>query len=303
MSDKIMDARGSALAVFICIIFGSNALAIKVSLVGIPPSASAAIRFMIAVIIVYTYARLKGMDLTLTAKEWCHAAFMGVLFGVQFAILYLGIYFTTVSNASILMNTQPFIVAILAHFFLIDDRLNPRKVVGIALAFIGVMILFYQKGKGGEGASTNMLGDLLILIAALSWAFQTIYIKRLLNDWHPIQLVLHPMALGVSTLVVAYLIFERDFPIFVNRDIIISILYQSMFVAGFGYLAWTNLLLKYRATSLSVFIFLMPLSGVFLGTLFMGDPVTIRLILGLVLITSGILVVNIGPREAFVVAD
>jgi drug/metabolite transporter (DMT)-like permease len=74
-------------------------------------------------------------------------------------------------------------------------------------------------------------------------------------------------------------------------------------VAGFGYLAWTNLLLKYRASSLSAFIFLMPVSGVLLGTIFLGDPVTTRLLVGLFCITAGILLVNIQPKEAFVVPD
>lgn len=295
-----MDAKGSALAIFLCLIFGSNAVAIKVSLLGIPPCASAAIRFMIATFIIYSYAKFKKVDLTLSAKDWGHVALMGILFGVQFTILYLGIYFTTVSHAAILMNTQPFFVAISAHFFLFDDRLNTRKISGIAIAFIGVLVLFYQ---GKYGTSKSIFGDLLVMIAAISWAGQTIYIKRWLDDWDPIPLVMHPMVIGVSTLAVAHFFFEKNIILFLNRDIVISILYQSLFVAGFGYLAWTNLLLKYRASSLSAFIFLMPVSGVFLGTIFMGDPVTPRLIIGLICIAGGILLVNIKQKEAFVVPD
>ncbi len=295
-----MDTKGSALAIFLCLIFGSNAVAIKVSLVGIPPCASAAIRFMIATLIIYLYARFKKFDLTLSAKDWGHVLLLGILFGVQFTILYLGIYFTTVSHASILMNTQPFFVAISAHFLLPEDRLNKRKISGIAVAFVGVLVMFYQ---GKLGGSKSIFGDLLVLIAAISWAGQTIYIKRWLDDWDTIPLVMHPMVIGVSTLAVAHFFFEKNFVIYLDRDIVISILYQSLFVAGFGYLAWTNLLLKYRASSLSAFIFLMPVSGVLLGTIFMGDPVTTRLIVGLFCIAGGILLVNIQPKEAFVVPD
>jgi drug/metabolite transporter (DMT)-like permease len=300
MSHESMDAKGSALAIFLCLIFGSNAVAIKVSLVGIPPCASAAIRFMIASVIIYSYARFKKIDLTLSARDWGHVALMGILFGAQFTILYLGIYFTTVSHAAILMNTQPFFVAISAHFFLTDDRLNTRKILGIAAAFVGVIVMFYQ---GKHGATKSILGDLLVLIAAISWAGQTIYIKRWLDDWDPIPLVMHPMVIGVTTLAVAHFFFEKNFVLYLDRDIVISILYQSLFVAGFGYLAWTNLLLRYRASSLSAFIFLMPVSGVLLGTIFMGDPVTTRLIVGLFCITGGILLVNIKQKEAFVVPD
>ena len=67
--------------------------------------------------------------------------------------------------------------------------------------------------------------------------------------------------------------------------------------------AWTTLLLRYKATHLSAFIFLMPLSGVLLGTIFMKDPVTARLIGGLIFIVLGIFVVNIRPKEFFLVRE
>lgn len=303
MSQKPMDFRGSAMAVLLCLIFGSNAFAIKVSLIGIPPAASAAIRFVIASVVIYLYAKYKKMDLTLTAKEWAHVAVLGIFFGIQFTIFYAGVNYTTVSRAAILMNTQPFFVAVLAHFLLMDDRLNLRKIVGIALAFAGVVILFYQR-RGGETFGYNyLMGDFMVLISAVCWSLQTIYIKRWLDDWDNLPLVLHPIAIGIVILAISHLIFERDTMIVLNRDIIISILYQSVFVAGIGYLAWTTLLLRYKATHLSAFIFLMPLSGVLLGTVFMKDPVTMRLIGGLVFIVIGILVVNIRPKEFFLVRE
>lgn len=298
-----MDMRGSAVAVIIAIIFGSNALAIKISLIGIPPAASAAIRFVIASVIFYAFAKYRKIDLAMTAKQWGHVAVLGFLFGVQFTILYAGLKYTTVSRTAILMNTQPFFVAILAHFFLIDDRLNLRKILGIALAFAGVVILFYGSGGGEASVSHYLLGDFLVLIAALSWALQTIYIKRWLDDWNNLQLVLHPIAIGVVVLCISHLIFERDTMLVLTREVVISILYQSVFVAGMGYLVWTTLLLRYKATHLSAFIFLMPLSGVLLGAVFMKDPVNARLIGGLIFIVLGILVVNIQPKDFFLVRE
>jgi len=301
MSQKPMDLRGSAMAVILSLIFGSNALAIKISLIGIPPAASAAIRFAIASIIIYFYARYKKVDLTLSAKKWGHVAALGFFFGVQFTIFYAGINYTTVSHAAILLNTQPFFVAVLAHFFLAGDKLNMRKIVGIALALAGVVIMFYQREAGAY--SEYLLGDVLVLIAALFWAIQTIYIKRWLNDWNNFHLVLHPIAIGIVVLIIFHLIFEGNTILILSRDVIISILYQSVLVAGIGYLAWTTLLLKYEATQLSTFIFLMPVSGVLLGIMFMNDPVTYRLIGGLLFIVLGIFVVNIKQKEFFLVRE
>ena len=296
-----MDLQGSVLAVILCLLFGSNALAIKISLIGIPPAAAAAIRFVIAMVIIYFYARYKKVDLAIEAKNYLHVVFLGIFFGAQFTIFYIGVNYTTVSHASILMNIQPFFVAIFAHFLLAGDRLNARKIGGIALAFIGVVVLFYQRDP--EAYSKYLFGDFLVLISAFLWSVQTIYIKRWLNDWNNYQLVLHPILIGILVLTLSHLIFERNTVLFLKRDVIISILYQSVLVVGIGYLAWTTLLLKYKATQLSTFIFIMPISGVILGIVFMDDPVTFRLIGGLIFIVLGILVVNIKPKEHFLVRE
>ncbi len=296
-----MDLQGSAMAVVLCLIFGSNALAIKISLIGMPPAAAAAIRFVIAVVIIYFYARYKKVDLAIEAKNYVHVLFLGIFFGAQFTIFYAGVNYTTVSHASILMNTQPFFVAIFAHFLLSGDRLNIRKIGGIALAFIGVVVLFYQ--RDAEAYSKYLFGDFLVLISAFFWSVQTIYIKRLLDDWNNFQIVLHPITIGILVLTISHLIFEESTLFTINGKVVLAILYQAVIVAGIGYLAWTTLLLKYKATQLSTFIFLMPISGVILGIVFMGDPVTFRLIGGLVFIALGILVVNIKPKEHFLVRE
>jgi drug/metabolite transporter (DMT)-like permease len=144
---------------------------------------------------------------------------------------------------------------------------------------------------------------MLIVCGASLWAFQTIYIKRWLEHWHPIPLVLYPMILGVIILLCVHMIFESDAVLVFDKRVLIALVYQAIVVVGFGYVAWTNLLLTYRASNLSTFVFIMPVAGVFLGTVFMGDPITVRLILGLIFIASGILVVNIRPRGAFLIPE
>ena len=300
MTEKSMDARGSALAVFLCLVFGSNALAIKVSLFGLTPHACVMLRFLIASLIIYLYARTKGIPLALSGKDWVHAFAMGLIFGFQMSIFYVGITYSTVSHAGVLMNTQPFFVAILAHSFLANDRLTLRKVIGIMLAFTGVAILFLG---GDRDTSISLLGDLLMIGSAFLWATQTIYIKRWTDHWDSIPLVLHPMVLSIFIFLVFYLIFEADTVQALDGRVLVSLFYQSVIVAGYGYIGWTKLLLKYKASHLSVFVFIMPVAAVILGVLFMGDPFSPRLLASLVLVAVGILVVNIVPEEAFVMPE
>lgn len=300
MTEKPMDATGAALAIFLCLLFGSNALAIKLSLFGLSPYACVMLRFLIASLIILAYARVKKIPTGLSATEWGHAVAMGVIFGLQMAVFYVGITYTTVSHAGVLMNTQPFFVAVMAHFILPNDRLTLRKVSGIVLAFIGVSTLF----SGHAAMDTlNLLGDTLIMGSSFLWAAQTIYIKRFTDHWHSIPLVLHPMVLSIFIFMAFYLVFEVHTIQVINTTVLVSLFYQSVIVAGYGYIGWTKLLLKYKATHLSVFVFTMPIVAVALGIIFMGDPFSAKLLISLVLVAAGILIVNIEPKEAFVVPE
>jgi drug/metabolite transporter (DMT)-like permease len=300
MTEKSMDAKGAALAVFLCLLFGSNALAIKLSLFGLSPYACVMIRFLVASIIILAYARFKQIPTALSVLEWGHAAAMGLIFGLQMAVFYVGITYTTVSHAGVLMNTQPFFVAIMAHFLLPDDRLTIRKISGIVLAFIGVSILFSGHGPMESG---SLLGDALIIGSSFLWAAQTIYIKRFTDHWHSIPLVLHPMVISIFIFFVFYLVFEIDTIQVLDTTVLASLFYQSVIVAGYGYIGWTKLLLKYKASHLSVFVFIMPIAAVILGIIFMNDPFSMKLFLSLLLVAVGILIVNIVPKEAFVVPE
>jgi drug/metabolite transporter (DMT)-like permease len=82
-----------------------------------------------------------------------------------------------------------------------------------------------------------------------------------------------------------------------NTPVIGSLLYQSLITASFGFVAWNNMLQKYGAVSLHSFLFIMPIAGVAMGGLILGEPITIKIVLALVFIVSGILVVHWHPRK------
>ncbi len=85
----------------------------------------------------------------------------------------------------------------------------------------------------------------------------------------------------------------------VNLDgnVLSTLLYQSLVTASFGFVAWNTMLKKYGAVSLHAFIFIMPIAGVALGGLVLGEPITIKILLALVFIVSGILVVHWKTKE------
>lgn len=84
---------------------------------------------------------------------------------------------------------------------------------------------------------------------------------------------------------------------YVDLKILGSLLYQSLVTASFGFVAWNKMLQKYGATALHSFVFIMPIAGVMLGGIVLEEPITFNIIIALLLVVSGIIVINFKPKR------
>jgi drug/metabolite transporter (DMT)-like permease len=78
-----------------------------------------------------------------------------------------------------------------------------------------------------------------------------------------------------------------------ETPVLAALLYQALVTASFGFVAWNTMISRYGATSLHSFVFVMPLSGVLLGVTLLNEPVTAHLLVAIVLVTVGLVVVNV----------
>ncbi len=294
IQNRDMTFAAGAAAAFLCALFGSNAVAIKLSLKGFGVFTTASIRFFIAAAAIYGWARITGRSLEVKRGLYRHVLVVSVFFTLQLSLLYLGLSLTEATRATLIVNLQPFVVLVLAHFFIEGDRITLRKVAGMVLGFSGVILVF----AGGRGAGYGiMAGDLIILACALIWGSVAVYTKRVIHDFEPFHLVFYPMVFAAPVYLVQALIFDPV--MFIRPDIVSTgaLLYQSLITASLGFVLWNNLLQKYGSVAMHSFIFIMPVTGVLLGGLVLNEPLTPMIILSLVLIVSGILVVLVKPRE------
>jgi drug/metabolite transporter (DMT)-like permease len=215
---------------------------------------------------------------------------ISVFFIVQFSLLYFGLSKTNASRGTLLINLQPFFVLFLAHYFIPGDRITKKKILGLLMGFTGMALVFFGK----KGVTTDMqFGDFMILITAFLWACNTAYIKRIINAFDPFQIVLYPMIFSIPFFFLAGFMWDGTMIGHINLKVLLSLLYQGILTASFGFVAWNTMLQKYGAVSLHSFIFIMPITGVILGGVVLGEPITFNILLALLLIISGILVVNL----------
>ena len=278
----------------LCILFGANAVAIKISLSGLGPFTTAGLRFSIAAFAICLWAKITRRSFGIKKGQIYQLLILSIFFFIQFVLLYLGFNRTSASRGTLLINLQPFFILFLAHFFIPGDRITKRKILGLSMGFAG-MILFFL---GKKGVTTDVqVGDFMILITAFLWACSMIYRKRIIHTFKPLHITLYPIIFSVPFFFLAGFIWDDQMVAYMNLEVLISLLYQGLITASFGFVAWNYLLQNYSTVSLHSFIFIMPIAGVLLGGLILGEPITSNLLLALLLIVLGIVVVNIKTRR------
>ena len=284
------------LQIFICFLWGANLVSIRISNQGIPPMLAAASRSVIAAFLLWFYARLNGLSLSLERKDVIHGTVIGCLFGTEFLFIYWGLSFTTASRSVIFLYTHPFWVALGAHFILKDDRLTPKKLTGLFLAFAGILAVFRSRSE--QLPPAYWLGDLMELAAAFFWASTTLYIKRMTQNRHitHYQTLFAQLLYSIPILAAGWVIFEKLEGPHLNGLVVTAFVYQCFVVAFFSYILWFWMISRFSVSVLTAFTFFAPLFGTVLGAVLLSEPVTPMVWTGMALVGAGIYLVNRLPK-------
>lgn len=287
-----IDLSAALLLTGACLLWGLNGVAIKVSNQGIAPLCGAGIRSVIATGCLVVWMRMGRMGrMALFPGSLPDGIFVGILFGVEFGFLYVSLLYTTVSSAWILLYTTPFFHAFGAHYFLEGDRLNLGKGAGLVLAFGGMVFLLSE--HAGLPSLGTLLGDTLALMSAIFWAATTIFIKRrLVGKVSHHHTLFYQMVFSIPVLFVLSAMYEEGPIRHINGLILLSVAYQGIGIGFISYLLWFFLVHHYPVSRLSAFSFLTPVFATLAGVFLLGEALSPRLVLSLVLVSLGIYVVN-----------
>ena len=290
-----VDGFAAAVMIFLTFTWGLNQVAIKVANTGYNPIFLAVTRSALAAVLVFGWCRWRGIRLFERDGTLWGGIFAGALFGVEFALIFMGLDHTSAARGTLLINTMPFWVLIGAHF-LLGERITLRKFWGLAFAFAGVaLVLSDELSLPTPEAFT---GDLMCLGAGVMWAATTLVIKKSrLAEASAEKTLLYQLV--VSSAIILPLVplagpVLRD----VSALATASLVFQAVFVVAFTYVLWFWLMRQYPASGLSSFTFLSPAFGVLCGGILLNEPVSMRIFLALFLIAVGLLIVNRPARRS-----
>ena len=288
--DQPIGLRAGITALVAALLWGGNAVFIKMGLQGMPPIAMAGARFVIGALTVAIGALVAGVSLRGLAGNWRGLGALEVVFISQILLLNLGTMWTTASRAAVLINVYPFFTALFAHFLLPADRLSPVKILGLLGAFAGVALLFAESLVLLD--TSYLLGDLLVLGSGLFLGLRQVVLKRLVRGLHPYQVLFWQAALSLPIFGVLSLIWEPGVTYHLDLPVVGALLYQGVVVAGLCFIVWVSLLRRHRASRLGVFSFATPPAGVLLSALLLNEAISPALWGSMALVAVGIAIVN-----------
>ena len=279
-----------------CAVWGVNQVAIKVANGGISPVLQVGLRSAFAVVLVLAWARARGVPLFERDRTLWAGIGAGLIFCLEFVLMYVGLMHTTASRGVVLLYLAPFVVAFGAHYLIPGDRLSVTKVLGLAAALAGLSVAMWE-GLAAPGRPT-LLGDLLSLMAAVTWGATTVFIRSsALKRSPPEKVLLYQLAISAAILpVLSYLMGEPGITD-LGTPVLGAFVYTVVVVAFASYVAWFWLVRNYPPTRISAFTFLSPVFGVVAGSLMLGEAFTPSLAAALALIAFGIFLVN-RPQRA-----
>ncbi len=277
-----------------CALFGGNVVAIKLSLTGIGVFTCACIRFTIASVAVTIWARATGRPFRITRRQIPQILIISAIFTCQLSLFYTGIGLTYASRATLLVNLQPFFVMLLAHVFIPEDRITPRKFAGMLLAFAGIAVLL---GENRHLVGQIRSGDFFIMGATVFWAVSAVYVKRVIADFQAFHMVLYPMLVAVPVLLMEALLWDPEMIFRLDSTVIAAMAYQGLVTAGFGFVVWNHMLQRYGTVAVHSFLFILPVTGVWFSGWILNEPITPNVVVSMLLVVVGLLVVHFRQRR------
>lgn len=286
-----LDVAAMAILLVLCASWGMQQVSIKVANAGVSPVLQASIRSIGAGLLLWLWMRLRGQPvLERDGTLWWGVA-VGLGFSAEFVLIYWGLEYTQASRAVVFLYTMPFYTAIGAQLFIPAERLRPVQVLGLCLAFAGIVVAFGESLK--LPTRSTLIGDGMALGAAGLWGFCTVMIKASrLSQIRPAKTLLYQLAVSALVLPPFSLALGEAGIVRMTPIIALCLVYQIVWVAFITYLIWFWLIRRYPASRLAAFIFFTPLFGVIFGAGLLSEPVTVSLLTALVLVGSGIYLVN-----------
>ncbi len=278
------------------LIWGSSFLWIKIAVEDVSPFVVVSLRVLFGLVsllgVMYWQRQYIPRDRATLLKY----LFMGVFnVVVPFLLITWGETHIDSSLAAILNATTPLFVIVIGHFGLHDEKITLPKLAGLLVGFVGVIVLVAQDFQPGM-LQGNLLGQLAVLTAAISYAVALIFSRRYLRGTKPVVQSTMILVFATALMWIITPVVERPLVLPAQPIAWVAVLWLGVLGLCVAYLLFFWLNNVWGPTRASLVTYVFPVVGVILGVIFLNEPLNWNMVVGSALVVGGIVVVNRKPR-------
>lgn len=293
---RSFDASVIALLVLLCASWGLQQAGIKLAMPEIPPLTQMAIRSTGGALLMFAWAFARRVPVFRPDGTILYGLGIGLLFGAEFLLIYLGLSWTAASRSVVFLYTAPFFVALGAVWLLPGERLRRVQWLGLALSFTGVAVALGVPVPGASG--TSLAGDLFCLAGGALWGATTLMIRATrLRTAPPEKVILYQLVVSAGMAWVAAGLLGEEIATPVSLEAVGWLAYQTIWVAFVTFVFWFRLVSRHPAGPLQAATSMTPIFGVAFGVLLLGEPLTWSLVAAALLVVLGLMFVNARVRR------
>lgn len=281
--------RNVALLAFIVLAWGLNWVVMKVVVQEVTPLWAVAMRTIMATVVLVPALVLTGQFIVPRRSDVPIILVISLFHMVGFAALMTaGLKYVPAGRAIVLGYTTPLWVAPGAWLFL-RETISFRQLIGIGLGLLGLLLMFDPNAFDWQDTNA-LLGNVLILLAAVCWSISIVYTRAHRWTATPFQLVLWQTFLAAVVLSVLALTFEGAPRVAMSMKAFLALVYNGAIGTALGYWAMTVVNKELPAISSSLGVLGTPVVGIGLSILILGEPMDPKLVLSAMMILAGIAV-------------
>lgn len=279
--------------------WGGNAVAGKFLAASLPPVTISFIRLMIGVFIMSpVIIRLLKQDMAALRENFKLLVFLAVTGIIGFNLLiYWALNYTTAINATLLNSTSPLFIFLLSAL-LIGEKMELKYWVSMAISMIGVLFVITQGSVERMLALQFNIGDLIMVLAVISWALYSIYIKKISGKLPSLAIFGFTLAIGFMLMIPAVAI-EMSFVPLGEVDLVdlSALLYIGIFPSICSFLLWNRAVTMIGPSKASISLNLIPVFGAVAAFFFLGEVITIPQIMGGCLVFIGVFITSFTKKK------
>ncbi|WP_153733240.1 DMT family transporter [Sporosarcina obsidiansis] len=280
---------GSLYLIVASSIWGGMYVVVKVVVAVIPPVELVWMRYVIALVALVIIGLVTRQNWIIERRHFGMIIAIAIIgYVISIVTQETGTMLSTAQMGAIITSTTPAFMVLFASLIL-KERLTIKKVVSVSLATIGVVTIV---GIDDIDMS-SMLGGVSLIIAALTWAFMSVLIKRIPDEYS--QIVVTTYATLIAVVVLTPFVIPKlpqiDINDVTNPTIWGGLIYLGVISTSIAFLLWSRGLQMLNASSGGVFFFFQPIVGTLLGWLLLGETISIPFWIGSILILVGVLIV------------